>query len=76
MSDCNELRIVNYMSPAHPVDLYVLIMEMLESELGCYATLQYESRSPGPISDRPNPFTNNKVDLGKVWIHSFLQISI
>ncbi|CAG9561830.1 unnamed protein product [Danaus chrysippus] len=74
MSDFTELRIVNYMSPAHPVDLYVLIMEMLESELGCYATLQYESRSPGPIPERPNPFTNNKVDLGFMSAASYMEL--
>lgn len=65
MSSKMELRIVTYMSPTHPVQLYELIMEFLESVLDCHTTLQYESRSPGPFLDRPDPFSNDKVDFGK-----------
>lgn len=65
MSSKTELRIVTYMCPTHPVQLYELIIELLESALNCYTTLQYESRTPGPFPDRPDPFSNDKVDLGK-----------
>ena len=61
-----DLRIVTYMCPSHPVQLYELILELLEDALGCYATLQYESRSPGPLLDRPDPFSSDKADLGKI----------
>lgn len=60
-----ELRIVTYMCPSHPVQLYEVILELLEQSLECYTTLQYESRVPGPFPDRPNPFSTNKIDLGK-----------
>lgn len=60
-----ELRIVTYMCPTHPVQLYELIQELLEEALNCYTTLQYESRSPGPFPDRPDPFVTGKVDLGR-----------
>lgn len=60
-----DLRVVTYMSPAHPIQLYELILELLESAIDCYTTLQYESRSPGPLPERPDPFLKNKVDLGK-----------
>lgn len=60
-----ELRVVTYMCPTHPVQLYELILELLEEALDCHTTLQYESRSPGPFTDRPDPFSTDKVDIGK-----------
>lgn len=70
-----ELRIVTYMCPTHPVQLYEVIMELLEEALNCYTSLQYESRSPGPLLDRPDPFTTNKVDLGKYRIKNIYKLS-
>lgn len=67
-----DLRIVTYMCPSHPVQLYELILELLEDALGCYATLQYESRSPGPLPHRPDPFSTDKVDLGKIIIFIYV----
>lgn len=66
-----ELRIVTYMCPTHPVQLYELILELLEDALDCYTTLQYESRSPGPLPDRPDPFSTDKADLGKFYIFKY-----
>lgn len=60
-----ELRVVTYMCPTHPVQLYELILELMEDALDCHTTLQYESRTPGPFPDRPDPFTTNKVDIGE-----------
>lgn len=60
-----ELRTVTYMCPTHPVQLYELILELLEDAMDCYTTLQYESRSPGPLRDRPDPFSSDKIDLGE-----------
>lgn len=68
MSELKELRVVTYMCPTHPVQLYELILELLENALNCYATLQYESRSSGPFPNRPDPFSTNKVDLGEYSI--------
>lgn len=64
----SDLRVVTYMCPSHPVQLYELILELLEENLDCYATLQYESRSPGPLPDRPDPFSADKADLGKSYL--------
>lgn len=63
-----ELRIVTYMCPTHPVEIYELILELLEEAIGCHTVLQYESRSPGPLAGRPDPFTNNKIDLGMFFL--------
>lgn len=63
-SEKPELRVVTYMCPTHPVQLYELLLELLETALGVHATLQYESRTPGPFADRPDPFSTNTIDLG------------
>lgn len=39
-----ELRIVNYMSPSIPIELYETLAFYLEEKLNCYATIRYESR--------------------------------
>lgn len=69
-----ELRVVTYMCPTHPVQLYELILELLEEALDCYTTLQYESRSPGPLPDRPDPFSTNKVDLAFMTASSYMKL--
>ncbi|CAH0691914.1 unnamed protein product [Spodoptera exigua] len=69
-----ELRVVTYMCPTHPIQLYELILELLEEALGCYTTLQYESRSPGPLPDRPDPFSTNKVDLAFMTASAYIKL--
>ncbi|KAJ8731286.1 hypothetical protein PYW07_004450 [Mythimna separata] len=69
-----DIRIVTYMCPSHPVQLYELILELLEDALGCFATLQYESRSPGPLSDRPDPFSTDKTDLAFMTASAFMKL--
>lgn len=64
-----EIRVVTYMCPTHPIELYQLILDVLEKTLECYTTLQYECRSPGPFPDRPDPFSTDKVDLGKFFAY-------
>ena len=59
-----KLRIITYMCPSHPVELYELIMQYLEEEISCHASLLYESRGPGPLADREDPFALDTVDLG------------
>jgi len=61
-----KLRIITYMCRSHAVELYELIMQYLENETGCEVLLLYESRGPGPLSDRVDPFTDNSVDMGEL----------
>nr|CAD7261582.1 unnamed protein product [Timema shepardi] len=58
-----KLRLVTYMCPSHPVELYELVLQYLEEQVGCEATLMYESRSAGPLPDRVDPFTSDTVDI-------------
>ncbi|KAI5637252.1 ABC transporter, phosphonate, periplasmic substrate-binding protein domain-containing protein [Phthorimaea operculella] len=69
-----DLRVVTYMCPTHPVELYQLVVELLEAALGCWATLQYEHRGPGPLPDRPDPFTGNKVDVAFMTAASYMKL--
>nr|CAD7458627.1 unnamed protein product [Timema tahoe] len=58
-----KLRLVTYMCPGHPVELYELVLQYLEEQVGCESTLVYESRSAGPLPDRVDPFTADTVDI-------------
>ncbi|KAL4715412.1 hypothetical protein ACJJTC_015315 [Scirpophaga incertulas] len=69
-----EIRVITYMCPTHPVQLYELIMSALEEALDCYTCLQYESRSPGPFKDRPDPFATDKVDLGFMTAAAYMRL--
>lgn len=60
-----RLRLITYMCPSHPVELYEMLLVYLEETLDCEATLVYESRAPGPLPDRVDPFTNDSVDIGQ-----------
>lgn len=62
------------MCPSHPVQLYEVILELLEQSLECYTTLQYESRAPGPFPDRPNPFSTNKIDLAFMTAEAYMRL--
>ncbi|GBP85218.1 hypothetical protein EVAR_55695_1 [Eumeta japonica] len=74
MSEKFELRVVTYMCPTHPVELYELILELLEESINCYTTLQYESRTPGPFPDRPDPFITDKVDLAFMTAGAYMNL--
>jgi hypothetical protein len=60
-----KLCIITYMCPSHPVELYELILQYLEEEAGFETSLLYESRGPGPLPDRVDPFTGDSVDMGE-----------
>ena len=40
----------------------------LEEELKVKSYLIVESRSSGPLTDRPDPFTLNDADLGTLYV--------
>ncbi|XP_038209802.1 uncharacterized protein LOC119830748 [Zerene cesonia] len=69
-----ELRFATYMCPTHPIELYELIVELVEEALDCYVSLQYESRSPGPIANRPDPFQADKLDLAFMTAAAFMKM--
>lgn len=64
----HSLRLVTYLVPSHPVELYECVAHFLEEELNVKATLFYESRDPIDLfDDRPDPFVLGEADIG-TWI--------
>jgi len=60
-----SLRLITYLVPSHPVELYECVAHYLEDELKVRTTLMYESRDIIDLFDgRPDHFTLNEADLG------------
>ncbi|XP_072949387.1 phosphonates-binding periplasmic protein-like [Epargyreus clarus] len=72
--DKSELRVITYMCPTHPVELYELLLDFFEESMNCFATLQYESRSPGPIAGRPDPFHTDRVDIAFMTAAAYMKL--
>lgn len=70
-SSPRQLRIGTYLCPSLPVELFQLLAEFLEEDLGCETSLMYEWRAAGPIPNRADPFLNNILDLGKFTYLNF-----
>lgn len=64
MSDTVPLRIITYLVPSLPVELFETIAQYLENSLDRESFLIYESRFIGPQVDRHDPFKTNMADLG------------
>ncbi|XP_077996167.1 uncharacterized protein LOC144449497 [Glandiceps talaboti] len=60
----NTLRLITYLSPSIPIELFQTILYYLEEKLNKEAYLIYESRWSGPCPDRVDPFTSNEADIG------------
>lgn len=60
----DSLRLITYQAPSIPVEFYTLLGQYLESKLKCHVYMMVESRSEGPLTDRPDPFTQNEADVG------------
>ncbi|XP_025413049.1 uncharacterized protein LOC112685398 [Sipha flava] len=60
-----SLRLITYLVPSLPVEMFECVAHYLEEALDVRATLQYESRNPVDLFDaRPDPFLLNEADLG------------
>jgi len=62
----HSLRLITYLVPSHPVEMYECIAHFLEEQLKVSVTLVYESRDPIHLygDDRPDPFCLKEVDIG------------
>lgn len=74
MSAAKKLRLINYLSPGLPVELFEAIEDYLEEETGLETSLLYESRWSGPPKDRKDPFTLDEVDIGFMSSTEFLRM--
>lgn len=59
-----KLRLMTYLSPGIPVEVFETLMRYLEEVTGQDAYLIYESRWSGPPADKTDPFTADEVDIG------------
>lgn len=66
MADQLPLRVITYMVPGFPVELFETISQYLEATLDKPTLLIYESRFNGPQSKEFDPFKTNSADLGKL----------
>lgn len=62
----HPLRLITYLVPSHPVEMYECIVRFLEEELQVNAMLVYESRDPIELygDNRPDPFRLKDADIG------------
>lgn len=67
-----QLRMMTYLSPGLPLGLFQTYQYYLEEVLGCHSTLSVESRCSGPLSDRPNPFDADEIDLAFMCSTSYM----
>jgi hypothetical protein len=61
-----KLRFITYLAPNEPVEFFQTIMEYLEQKLSVESYLIYESRWEGPSEGRPDPFTLDEADIGRL----------
>lgn len=65
MKDQAPLRIISYLVPGLPVELFETIAHYLEAVINRPSLLIYESRYTGPHPKQHDPFRSNTADLGK-----------
>lgn len=71
MTDQLPLRVITYLVPGLPVELFETIAQYLESCLKRSTLLIYESRFAGPQNEQLDPFKTNCADLGIIFIRCF-----
>ncbi|XP_069135816.1 uncharacterized protein [Argopecten irradians] len=69
-----KLRLITYMCPGLPVELFEVILQYLEEVTEREAYLIYESRWDGPPRERTDPFTADEVDIGFMSSETFLPL--
>jgi phosphonate transport system substrate-binding protein len=69
-----ELRVITYLAPSLPIELYELLCRYLERRLGVSTSLVSEpARSGPPPAD--NPFSRGEVDVGFMCAPCFLGLA-
>lgn len=65
------LRLISYLSPSIPAELYELIARDLEEQCGVATDVVFEERISGPLAGDDDPFASGTVDVGFVCAPSF-----
>ncbi|XP_064612268.1 uncharacterized protein LOC135476247 [Liolophura sinensis] len=71
----SRLRMITYLSPSVPIELFEVLRDYLEEKLDVEASIIYESRWSGPPAERdPDPFQRDEVDMGFMCASGFLRL--
>jgi len=65
-----KIRLLTYLFPGLPIELYQTYQYYLEEVLGCAGYLSVETRWSSPPSGRVDPFTDNEADIGMNFIEN------
>lgn len=68
MSTPQKLRLMTYLSPGVPIQVFELLLHYLEEVTGMEGYLITESRWSGPPAERRDPFTDDVADIGIVTL--------
>ena len=68
MSTPQKLRLMTYLSPGVPIQVFELLLHYLEEVTGLEGYLITESRWSGPPAERRDPFTDDVADIGNVTL--------
>lgn len=60
----SRLRLITYLAPGLPLELFEAVAEYLGDALGLPANLESESRVSAPSREEPDPFSNDRADIG------------
>ncbi|XP_042856989.1 uncharacterized protein LOC122243452 [Penaeus japonicus] len=69
-SESKVLRLATYMCPSLPVEYYEFLADYLETELGTRTILLYDSRRPGPDSQRGD---DERIDIAFVRTSTYIE---
>lgn len=74
-TESKKLRLITYLSPGIPVEVFETYMNYIEEITGCEAYLIYESRWSGPPEGRVDPFTADEVDIAFMESSDYLRLT-
>lgn len=74
MSTPKKLRLITYLSPGIPIEVFELLLHYLEEVTGLEGYLMTESRWQGPPPDRRDPFTEDDADIGFMSSSAYLRL--
>ena len=64
-SNKQRLRLLTYLSPGVPLDVFYLLRDAVEDCTGMEVDLIVEDRFTGPTEGRANPFSDDLADIGR-----------
>ncbi|XP_022341000.2 putative ABC transporter phosphonate/phosphite binding protein PhnD2 [Crassostrea virginica] len=74
MSTPQKLRLMTYLSPGVPIQVFELLLHYLEEVTGLEGYLITESRWSGPPADRRDPFTDDVADIAFMCSSAYLRL--